>query len=254
MVDVSAEKVVVSPTYIDVENFEISQRTSRHNRLCHPPPLGRLTRKRCSWTRQRWAILVAQQPSLYMHDGTPLHTPPLLLLVAPVRTFVCAQPRTLPLSTSDVKKPAAQLTASQHITAGYFHSVTIYVLLSWTVPGFQAVGPDQTLCMVCLARNIKISVRWIPSEFNSTDRGSREHDNAHDATNSVVDHLGSRDGQALAGAHTGSGRDHSHCEAETLATSDGVPFDGDLLPGTLKLSQKKRRDSVRLEVGGDSTE
>ena len=140
------------------------------------------------------------------------------------------------------------------MTAGYFYSVTIYVLLSWTVPGFQAAGPDQTLCMVCLARNIKITVRWIPSEFNSSDRGSREHDNAHDATNSVVDHLGSRDGQALAGAHTSSGRAHSHREAETLATSDGVPFDGDLLPGSLEPWQKKREDSVRLELGGDRIE
>ena len=113
---------------------------------------------------------------------------------------------------------------------------------------------SDALALVCLGRNIKISVRWIPSVFKSSDRGSREHDNAHDATNSVADHVGSRDGQALAGAHTGSGGDHSHCEAETLATSDGVPFDRDLLPGTLKPWQKKREDSVRLELGGDRTE
>ena len=32
--------------------------------------------------------------------------------------------------------------------------------------------------------------RWIPSEFNSSDRGSRKHDNVFDATKSLADRLG----------------------------------------------------------------
>ena len=53
---------------------------------------------------------------------------------------------------------------------------------------FRLLIPDETFS-VCLARNIKISIRWIPSEKNSLGRSSREHDNANDATKSLVDLL-----------------------------------------------------------------
>ena len=54
---------------------------------------------------------------------------------------------------------------------------------------FRLLTHIKRFASVCLARNIRISIRWIPSEFNSSD--SREHDSAHDATKSLVDHLGS---------------------------------------------------------------
>ena len=77
------------------------------------------------------------------------------------------------LSTSDVKKQAAQLTASQYMTAGYFYSVTIYVLSLVDGPGISGCwSRSDAWHGVCLARNIKISVRWIPREFNRSDRGS----------------------------------------------------------------------------------
>ncbi|CAK0824653.1 unnamed protein product, partial [Prorocentrum cordatum] len=44
---------------------------------------------------------------------------------------------------------------------------------------------------LCLAREIKFVVRWIPSEFNSGDEGSRRFDPAYDAQKSFVTHLGS---------------------------------------------------------------
>ena len=83
---------------------------------------------------------------------------------------------------------------------------------------------------MCPARKINIGVRWIASEFTSVAGGSRERDNAYDATKSLVDHFGSGDRRTLAAARTSSDRQLSHCEAETLAASDGaVPW------------QKKRR-------------
>ena len=83
------------------------------------------------------------------------------------------------------------------------------------------------------------------------DRCSREHDNAYDAK-SLVDHLGSRDGRTLAGAHACSDRVPFHCVTETLAASDGVLFQASF-PGVSAVAEETE-DSLRLELGGDSAE
>ena len=67
---------------------------------------------------------------------------------------------------------------------------------------FKLLTQIRRVASVCLARNIRTSIRWIPSEFNSSDRGSREHDSAYDPTKSLVDHLGSNDGQTFPASRT----------------------------------------------------
>ena len=86
---------------------------------------------------------------------------------------------------------------------------------------------------MCLARNIRISIRWIPSEFNSSDRGSRERDSENDPLKSLVDHLGSNDGQTFPTSHAWLCREPGSCECEALATSDGVGIERDPFPETL---------------------
>ena len=66
---------------------------------------------------------------------------------------------------------------------------------------FRLLTQIRLFASLCLARNIWISIRWIPSEFNSSDRDSREHDSAYDATKSLVDPLGSNDVQTFPASH-----------------------------------------------------
>ena len=93
----------------------------------------------------------------------------------------------------------------------------------------------------------------MPSDFHGSDKGSIEHDNAYDATENLLDHVGSRDGRTLAAAHTCSGRGPSHCEPEALTTSSGVFFNGDVLPKGLSTVAEETEDSLRLEVGDERT-
>ena len=116
---------------------------------------------------------------------------------------------------------------------------------------FRHLVQIRRYALVCLARKIKISNTWIPSEFNS-ERSRRTHDSAYDATNSLVDHLGSRAGRTLAGAHIRPGRDPPHCEAEPPAASDGVAVDGDILHDGLRTLAEETEDSLRFELPNDT--
>ena len=57
---------------------------------------------------------------------------------------------------------------------------------------------------------------------HSSDRGSREHDCAHDATKSLVDHLGSHCGQMFPVSHACLSREPGSCALKAFAASDGV--------------------------------
>ena len=119
---------------------------------------------------------------------------------------------------------------------------------------FRLLFQIRRFASVCLARNIKISIRWTPSEVNSSDRGSREHDNAYDSTKSLVDHLGSSDGWTIAVSHTCSDREPSRCEEETLTAPDGVAVDRDFSPGTLSAVAEETECSLRFELASDKAE
>ena len=69
----------------------------------------------------------------------------------------------------------------------------------WTIPRLQTPYPDQTFRLG--VSGAQHEDQHFPSEFNSNDRGSREHDSAHDATKSLVDYLGSNDGQTFLVSH-----------------------------------------------------
>ena len=90
---------------------------------------------------------------------------------------------------------------------------------------FRLLTQIRRFASVHLARNIRISIRWIPSEFNSSDRGSREHDSENDASKSLVDHLGSNDGQTFPVSHTKLSRELGSCEYKAFAASDGVAIE-----------------------------
>ena len=69
--------------------------------------------------------------------------------------------------------------------------------------------------------------------LNIRDWGSREHDSAHGATKSLVDHLCSNDGQTFPASHAWLCREPGICEYEALATSDGVAIARDLFAESL---------------------
>ena len=98
---------------------------------------------------------------------------------------------------------------------------------------FRFLTQIRLFSSVCLARNIRISIRWIPSEFNSSDRGSREHDSAYDATKSLVDHFGSHDGQTFPVSHAWLSREPGSCALKAFAASDGVAIERNLFPEAL---------------------
>ena len=89
---------------------------------------------------------------------------------------------------------------------------------------FKLLTQIRRFASVCLARNVRISIRWIPSEFNSSDKGSREHNNARDPTESLANHLGSNEKQ-------------THmvyiCESESPTRSGEVATKQDLFPEIL---------------------
>ena len=101
---------------------------------------------------------------------------------------------------------------------GHCYSVSIYQQYFASPVDDPATSdswsPIRRFAPVCLERNIKMSIRWIPSKFNSSERSSREHDNAYDSTKSLVDHFGSSDGRTIAVSHTRSDREPSCREDE----------------------------------------
>ena len=72
-------------------------------------------------------------------------------------------------------------TANQCTTADYCFSVRSLD---------SALLQPRDSRLLCLACNIRTSIRCIPSEFNSSDKGSREHDNAYDSSKSLAKHFG----------------------------------------------------------------
>ena len=114
---------------------------------------------------------------------------------------------------------------------------------------FSLLTPIRRFASVRLAQNIRISIRWIPSEFNSSDRGSTEHDCAHDATKSLVDHLGSNDGQTFLVSHRWPSREPGSCEHIAFAASDGVAIERNLFPEALDTS-----NSLCAKLAGDENQ
>ena len=110
------------------------------------------------------------------------------------------------------------------------------------------------IASVCLGSNITISIRWIPSELNSSERGSREHDNPYGPTKCLVDHLGSNDGQSILVSHACLCREPGSCEYEALTTSDEVAVNRDLFPETLSAVAEEKEDSLCTELAGDETQ
>ena len=98
------------------------------------------------------------------------------------------------------KQPSAQHSQHVHDCRIQFLSDILSIVLCFNrgrSRDFRLFTQIRRFASVCLARNIRISIRWIPSEFNSSDRGSREHDSENDPLKSLVDHLGSNDGQTF---------------------------------------------------------
>ena len=119
---------------------------------------------------------------------------------------------------------------------------------------FRLLTQIRRFASECLARIIRINIRWIPSEFNSNDRGSREHDSAYDPTKSLVNHLRSSDTQTFQGSHAWLCRKPGSCEYEVLAASDGVAIDRDLFPETLSAVAEETEDPLRTKFAGDETQ
>ena len=78
-----------------------------------------------------------------------------------------------------------------------------------------------------------LTIRGQSSEFNSSDRGSKEHDSAYDATKSLVDHLGSNDGQTFQTSHAWLSREPGSWEYKPFVVSDGVAIERNLVPQAL---------------------
>ena len=113
---------------------------------------------------------------------------------------------------------------------------------------------DVLLASVRLARNIRISIRCIPSEFNSSDRGSTEHDSAHDASKSLVDHLGSNYGQTFLVSHRWLSREPGSCEHMAFAASDGVAIERNLFPEVLSAAAEDTSNSLCTKLAGDENQ
>ena len=92
-----------------------------------------------------------------------------------------------------LKQPGAQHTASHWTTAGNCYPVTIFHLCSASTVDDPATSdslPRSDVLHRCVWRATSGSAY-------SSDRSSREHDRTWDATKSLVDHLGSNDGQTF---------------------------------------------------------
>ena len=93
-----------------------------------------------------------------------------------------------------------------------------------------------------------------PSEFNSSDRGSREHDSAHDATKSLVDYLGSNDGQTFPLSHAWLCREPGSCEHKAFEASDGIAIERNLFPEALSVIAEETENSLCTKFAGDENQ
>ena len=107
---------------------------------------------------------------------------------------------------------------------------------------FRLLTQIRRFASVCLARNIKISIWWIPSEFNRSDRVSREHD-----SKSLVDHLSSNDGQTFPVSHAWLSREPGSFEYKAFAASDGVATERNLFPDALSGVAEEMENGWRRE-------
>ena len=57
---------------------------------------------------------------------------------------------------------------------------------------FRLITQIRRMCASSLARNIRFYFRWIPSELNSGDFGSRRYDPFYDPSKTLVDRIGSK--------------------------------------------------------------
>ena len=77
---------------------------------------------------------------------------------------------------------------------------------------------------------------------------------ADDPTKTLVDHIGSKDGQTFLASHAWLCRDPGSCGCEALATSDGVAIDRDLFPELLSAVAEETEDSLCTKLPRDETQ
>ena len=145
-----------------------------------------------------------------------------------------------------MKQPCAQHTASPYTTAGYCYSVTIFQLCSASTvddPDFRVLTQIRRFASVCLARNSKISIRWIP-------RGSTWRRIC--ATKSLVDHVGSNDGQTFPVSRTWLSREPGSGSCKASAASDGVAIERNLLPEALSAVAEETENSLCTELADEN--
>ena len=107
---------------------------------------------------------------------------------------------------------------------------------------------------VCLARNIRISVRCIPSEFNSSDKGSREHDHAYYSTKSLESHLGSNKKKTFPVSRTWLSRELGSCENKAFPACDGVVIVRNLLPEAFSAVAEETENSLCTQLARDENQ
>ena len=118
---------------------------------------------------------------------------------------------------------------------------------------FRLLTQIRRFASVCLEHS-GISIRWIPSEVNSSDRKSREHDSEYDATKSLVDLLGSNDGQTFPLSQAWLSREPGSCEHKAFAASDGVAIERNLFPETLSAVAEETENSLCTKLAGDENQ
>ena len=116
---------------------------------------------------------------------------------------------------------------------------------------FRLLTQIRRFASVCPARNIRISVGWIPSEFNSSDKGSREHGNVYDSSKSVVHNLGSSEKQTFPVSRTWFDCEPDISQGGSPAQSGEVATRHDLLPEILNGAAEEARNSSQAILDDD---
>ena len=88
------------------------------------------------------------------------------------------------------------------------------------------------------------------------DRGTREHDSAYHATQSLVDHLnlGSNDGQTFPASHAWLSREPGSSKYKPFAASDGVAIERDLFPKAFSAVAEETENSLCTKLARDENE
>ena len=99
---------------------------------------------------------------------------------------------------------------------------------------FRLLTQFRRIASVCLARNIRISIRWIPSEFNS----------AYDSTKRLVNHPGVRNRRSQL-SRTWFDREPDICQGGSPAQPGKVASGHDLFPEILSGAAEETREEIQ---------